>query len=140
MRRILAALGIIAASKTKTPHTTRSQSPMARGRRDRDGYVRGRHCTEYVEAVKQLKRERRHEEAIALLLELVDATEAEAQAEGYGSAPWYYVQLAIIYRKERRFDDEVAILERAQHSVGRDQAMATRLQKARDLAAGDKRL
>ena len=139
MRRILAALGIISASRTKTPQDKRSQSPMARSGNGSAGYVRGRHFTEYVEAVKQLKRERRHEEAIALLLELVEATEAEAQAEGYGAAPWYYVQLAIIYRKDRRFDDEVAILERAQHSVGHDQAMTRRLQKARTLAVGSKR-
>ena len=139
MRRILAALGIISASRTKTPHDNRSQSPMARSGNGSAGHVRGSHFTEYVEAVKQLKRERRHEEAIALLLELVDATEAEANAKGFGAAPWYYVQLAIIYRKERRFDDEVAILERAQDSVGPDQAMATRLQKARVLAAGVKR-
>ena len=138
MRRILSALGILGESKTKTPHVTHGQSPKARARSSRPGYVRGRHFTEYVESVKQLKRERRHEEAIALLLELVEATESEAQAEGYGAAPWYYVQLAIIYRKDRRFDDEVAILERAQHSVGHDQAMTMRLQKARTLAAGSK--
>jgi len=99
------------------------------------GYVRGRHYTGYVEKVKQLKRDRRHEEAIALLLELVDATEAEARTEGWGAAPWYYVQLAIIYRKDRRFDDEVSILERALRSVGSDGAMKARLEKARALAA-----
>ena len=99
------------------------------------GYVRGRHYTGYVEKVKQLKRERRHEEAIVLLLELVDATEAEARFKGWGAAPWYYVQLAIIYRKDRRFDDEVSILERALRSVGNDGAMRARLEKARALAA-----
>lgn len=78
------------------------------------GSVEGLHYTGYVEHVKQLKREKRHSEAIDLLLKLIDATEAEARAvgKGWGVAPWYYEQLAIIYRKEKRLHNEVALLER----------------------------
>ncbi|RLB24349.1 MAG: hypothetical protein DRG73_04015 [Deltaproteobacteria bacterium] len=74
----------------------------------------GGHYTEYVERVKQLKAENKNEEAIELLLKLVDEIEKEAQkrGEGWGVAPWYYEQLAILYRKEKRYDDEVQILER----------------------------
>ena len=45
---------------------------------------------------------------------MVAETEAEARANGprWGVAPWYYEQLAIIYRKEKQYGDEVAILER----------------------------
>lgn len=42
------------------------------------GDVRGRHYTEWVETVKALKRDGRLDEAEALLLECVVATELEA--------------------------------------------------------------
>ena len=78
------------------------------------GSVDGFHYTDYVEQIKQLKREKKHQEAIDLLLKLVDATESEAKeaGEGWGVSPWYYEQLAIIYRKEKRYADEIEILER----------------------------
>lgn len=63
------------------------------------GLVRGRHYTEWVEPVKQLKREGRLAEAEELLLECIDAVEAQARAEGGPVAPWYYEQLGIVYRK-----------------------------------------
>jgi len=81
------------------------------------GSIDGRHYTEYVELVKQLKREQRLTEAESLLLELIDAVEAQA-LEGNGSIPpWYYEQLAIVYRKERRISEEVATLERYHRQV-----------------------
>lgn len=101
------------------------------------GRVDGDHYTDLVESVKQLKREKRHEEAIPLLLRLVEATEEEAKAAGggWGVAPWYYEQLAILYRKERRYADEVAILERYQAQPKAPGAgpgkLAERLEKAR---------
>ena len=67
--------------------------------------MRGRHYTEWVEPVKQLKREGRLKEAEALLVECVDAVEAEASVEGSSVAPWYYEQLGIVYRK---LGDQVA--------------------------------
>lgn len=44
----------------------------------------------------------------------MEATEAEAEREGGGRgvAPWYYEQLAIVYRKMKRPADELAVLER----------------------------
>jgi tetratricopeptide (TPR) repeat protein len=72
-----------------------------------------RHYTDTVETVKQLKREKKHDEAIELLLKAVNATENESKEfEGWGVAPWYYEQLAIIYRKEKMYHKEVEILER----------------------------
>ena len=61
------------------------------------GLVDGRHYTTYVEDVRTLKRANQLDAAIALLLILVDAAEAEASANGWGVAPWYYEHLAIIY-------------------------------------------
>lgn len=104
------------------------------------GTVNGKYYVEYVGQVKQLKRDDKHQEAIELLLKLIDAVESEAKvAKSFGrdgfTAPWYYEQLAIIYRKEKRYNDEVAILER--HQKENDWAGSTkldeRLKKAREL-------
>ena len=107
---------------------------------DRPGFVDGERFTAYVDQVKLLKREEQHDEAIALLLKLIAATEAESRESGEASgvAPWYYEQLAIIYRKDKRIADEVAILERYERQskapgVG-PQRLAERLTKARAIA------
>ena len=75
--------------------------------------------------------------AMTLLYELVDATEAEAQEAGWGVAPWYYERLAVIYRRNDRLDDEIAILERyaAQSKApgAMPAQMAERLLRAREL-------
>jgi hypothetical protein len=95
------------------------------------------HYTDFVSQVKYLKQAKRHEEAIELLLKLIDETEREAKRERCGVAPWYYEQLALLYRKEKRVGDEVAILERYERQpkapgVGPGK-LAERLKKARTL-------
>lgn len=97
------------------------------------------HYTDYVERVKQLKAEKRNEEAIKLLLKLVDETEKEvkSQGEGWGVTPWYYEQLAILYQKEKQYDKEVEILERYERQPkapgAGPQKLADRLIKAREV-------
>ena len=82
-------------------------------RKQKPGYHKGHHFTTYVEEVKQLKRSGKLEKAKALLLELVKATEEESKAHAHwGVAPWYYEQLAIIYRGAKDYASEIAILER----------------------------
>jgi len=76
------------------------------------GLYRGRHYTEYPEQVRSLKRTGKLEEAERLLLGLIDAVEAESRAERLGVAPWYYEQLAIVYRKQKNHVREQEILER----------------------------
>lgn len=76
------------------------------------GFVDGRHYTTYAEEVRRLKRMCDLDRAEALLLRLVQATDAEARANRWGVAPWYYEQLAIIYAKEKELANELAILER----------------------------
>lgn len=102
------------------------------------GFVRGRHYTDYVDHVKELRRSGREVEAEELLLELVDAIEAEAGVQGRGVAPWYYEQLAVSYRKCKDIPSEIAILERfarQQHSPGASPPqLLERLAKARALA------
>jgi hypothetical protein len=110
-------------------------------RRNASGTLRGKHYTEYVEEVKTLRREGHEERAEQLLQELVQAVEAEAANEGWGVAPWYYEQLAIIYRKRKDRAAEVAILERyaqAPHAPGAGpEKLRRRLEKARLLAQRD---
>jgi hypothetical protein len=105
------------------------------------GRVRGRHYTDYVEDVKALRRSDKDEAAERLLLELIDATEEESRLRGTGVAPWYYEQLAIIYRKRKDAAAEVAVLERyasQPHAPGAGPAkLAQRLMKARALRSLD---
>jgi hypothetical protein len=76
------------------------------------GQYRGRRFSAYGDEIRALKRAGEHEELERLLLGLVDATEAESHARGGGVAPAYYLELAKLYRAQRRADDEVAVLER----------------------------
>ena len=98
-------------------------------------FIDGRQHFDWVDHIKNLKREERFKEAEVLLLKIIEADELECQRVNnqeekpehfdeyeiaigdpleisLGVAPWYYEQLAIIYSKQKRFADEVAILER----------------------------
>jgi len=70
------------------------------------------HYSDYTDQVRLLKQEKRYEEAVKLLERLVDETERESKRDKCGVAPWYYDQLAIVYSKLKRPNDEIAILER----------------------------
>ena len=101
------------------------------------GLVRGRYYAAYVDVVRSLRREGRETEAQTLLLELVEATEAESRRQNWVVAPWYYEQLAISYRKCGDIDDEVAILERYTRQIHDPlNPLLARLIKARAQAAG----
>jgi len=76
------------------------------------GYVQGRHYVTFVDDVENLKRLGKFEEAEMLLLELINATEEEGKSRNWGVAPAYYEELAKLYRKNKNFTQEVAILER----------------------------
>lgn len=76
------------------------------------GLVDGTHYTGYIDQIKQLKREGKHQEAIEILLKIIDVIEVESKIAKREVPPGYYEELAIVYRKEKRFDDEIAILER----------------------------
>jgi hypothetical protein len=101
--------------------------------------VSGTHYTGYVEKVKQLKRVGDLDAAESLLLKLIEATESEAREAGSGVAPWYYEQLAIVYRKKKDLASELAVLERyaeQQKAPGaRPDKLADRLQKVRVMVA-----
>lgn len=79
---------------------------------DKPGYVDGKPIFEHADTIRQLKRDNDYQTAAELLLRLIDATEAESKAEGWGVAPWYYEQAAIIYKKLGDPHNERAVLER----------------------------
>jgi len=99
---------------------------------------------DYITKVKELKRQKEHSQAIEMLLKIVDTEEKEAKIKSrqqgfrWTPAPWAYNQLAIIYRKEKRYNDEVAILERYMQQEGAkgngESKMEQRLKKAKELA------
>lgn len=74
------------------------------------GMVNGVHYLQLVEPIKQLKRERRLEDALVLCYAAIDG--AEANREGREPAPWYTEQAAIIHRKLGQRDEELAVLRR----------------------------
>ncbi len=103
---------------------------------EQPGYVRGRHHSAYREELDRLKKEHDREDLEQLLMELVKAVEAEALARRSPVAPLYYEELAILYRQQRRFNDEIAILERYFHMPHTpNQRLEQRLARAQALAS-----
>lgn len=103
------------------------------------------HYSDAVEDIKQLKREERHQEVEDLLLWCIEFTETEAMESGTAvptPAPAYYRHLGIVYRKDDRNDDEVALLERYMETcdivgVTPNEDLVDRLDRARELADRD---
>lgn len=101
------------------------------------GNYRGKHYTEWVEKVKDLKRDGKLDEALTLLNGLVGAVEHESKDNGWGVAPWYYEQIAIICRKKSDLAGELAILQRYENQPAAPGSgapkMAARLRKVTEL-------
>lgn len=101
------------------------------------GYFNGRHYTTYVTDVEELKRNGLYDDAELLLIELIYAVEAESRSNNLGVAPWYYEELAKIYRKRKDFPSEILILEKfakLPHAAGvKTPKLLERLGKARML-------
>lgn len=101
------------------------------------GYVNGRLYVTFVNDVKELKKLGKIDEAEELLLRLVVTMEKACKKDNDGVAPWYYNELAKIYRKKREYQKEVAILERFSHQKHArgvsPKKLLERLEKAREL-------
>jgi hypothetical protein len=89
-------------------------------------------------------RDGEYDDALALLFECIAATEAEYSVTGYGNPGTFYTEkAAIVLRRFKRFDDEVAVLERYVGFLGAEKTapeLLTRLDRARtirDLTVGD---
>lgn len=76
----------------------------------RSGMVNGVHYLELVEPIKQLKREGRLEEALELCYQAIQG--AENDRNGREPAPAYTLDAAIIHRKLKQTDQEIAVLQR----------------------------
>ncbi len=108
--------------------------------RKRAGQLEGKHYTAFVEEVKALKRSGDLDAAAGLLMRLLDAAEREARVSGpdWPIAPWYFVQLAAIYRKQKSYAQESAVLRRyvllhQDKKSGPSADMLEKLEKAQSL-------
>ncbi|WP_072691534.1 exonuclease domain-containing protein [Rhodococcus marinonascens] len=81
-------------------------------RNDPRQQVRGRHFTAWSEPVKQLKRDGRLDEALELLFEVIAVVERPENCWGGAPATGWTEQAAIVYRKQKNFAAEVAVLQR----------------------------
>lgn len=91
------------------------------------GMVGRLHYLETVEPIKQLKREGRLTEALALCYGAIEA--AENSREGREPAPWYTEQAAIIHRKLGERDKEAAVLQRWLAACPPERREGTTIQK-----------
>jgi hypothetical protein len=101
------------------------------------GLYKGRHYSEYVGEIEELKRSGDLRTTEELLLKLIPIVEKEAKDNNWELAPWYYEQLAIIYRKENRYVDEIEILTRYSKLVktvnSKGERLIARIEKAKEL-------
>jgi hypothetical protein len=113
---------------------------------ERAGEFQYDHYTEAMPDVKQLKRDQEHEAVEELLLWCIDYLEAETEMQHrreYGFAavpPAYYRHVAIVYRKDDRYKDEVVVLKRYTDACKRigqtpKDELQQRLERAQELAA-----
>ena len=73
---------------------------------------RGKHYTDWVPELDRLRREKRDDELLELLLGILDATDRHASVTGREPTPGYYKQAAILYRRSGRIAEEIEIIER----------------------------
>jgi DNA polymerase-3 subunit epsilon len=103
------------------------------------GTYEERQVHEWADAIRQLRREGRVVDTERILVGCIQATEAEARRDRMGVAPFCYEQLAILYSKAKRFDDELAVLERYNEAPKAPGAtpgkLADRLEKVRTKVA-----
>lgn len=76
------------------------------------GMVDGLHYLQAVEPIKQLKRDGHLEEALALCYKAIQGAENAARREKTSPPPFYTEQAAIIHRKLKQRDEEIAVLQR----------------------------
>jgi hypothetical protein len=112
------------------------QEAFAQSRR----LVQGMDFVEWVEPIKQMRRDGDDESALRVLLECIAAAERDAVANGWQPPPWYTEQASIILRKQGDHDGEITLLERylAAYPDGTPQPdIAERLINARAKAEKD---
>lgn len=79
------------------------------------GTVDGKHYTAHVPAVKTMRKAGHDDEAAGLLLRLISAIEREAALplpDSFAVPPWYFDQLATIYRKAGKKAEAALLMQR----------------------------
>lgn len=96
-------MGILDWLRPKKPTFNEKEYLELKRRAAKAASVDGKHYTAHVETIKQLKREKRYEEAERLLRRLDAAAEAETKIMGWPAKPdWYAEQLGIVQRHQQR--------------------------------------
>lgn len=96
------------------------------------GMVDELHYLQAVEPIKQLKRDGHLEEALALCYKAIQGAENSARRQKTSPPPFYTEQAAIILRKLKQRDEEIAVLQRYVDACPpqcKDSGIKTRLDK-----------
>lgn len=129
--------------RQREPEQTESPYQLRERQQEEAGQVRGRYYVDWVPTLNELRSAGQDDEALALLLEVIDAAERAAAVSGREPSPGYTERAAVIYRRREDFAAEVAVIERWQAACpperrgpGATQGrLAHRLAKARELLA-----
>ena len=97
-----------------------------------------KHVSATIDNLPALKRAGRYGEAITVLLQEIELQEVDHQVHQWGVAPGWYHRLAVIYRKQKDYHNEISILERYLRQVKAqqgftDERMVERLEKVKAL-------
>lgn len=103
----------------------------------KQGMVGPHHYLETAEPIKQLKREKRFDEALVLCYGAIAA--AERARDGREPAPWYTEQAAIIHRKLGQRAEEEAVLRRWLTICPSDRRTGSRIQERLEKIIDNKR-
>lgn len=76
------------------------------------GLVRGRHLIDWVPTVREWLRDGREDDALALLLEIIEAAEQLARVDGAPPPAGYTEQAVEIYQRRGDEEGESSVLER----------------------------
>lgn len=99
------------------------------GRALRSGNLTGYTPLELIEPIKQLKREKRWEEALTLLYAAIEKEEAAHKLESRQMpAPWFTEHAAIVHRRLKQHDEEVAVLKRYLALLAPEQRETSKIQ------------
>ena len=79
---------------------------------ERASQVRGRHYIQWVSALDELREQGDDEQALPLLLEIIEAAERAAQIQNLEPPPGYTERVAVIYRRQGKLEAEIGILRR----------------------------
>jgi len=86
--------------------------PLLRRLESEAGCVRGRHYTEWVPTLDELRSSGDDDTALTLLLECIEAAERAARVSGMEPAPVYTKRAAVIYRRRKDYAREIEVMER----------------------------